>query len=219
VTTAWLLVGAALLLSGSRPARRPRRLSPRSLAVIAGVAVAAASVALLGPVPGAVAGVLAAPVTISAVRRLPARKPTPARSLPLTLDLAAAALRAGQPLDRALLLAAPAAGELGATFARVAGLLALGADPATAWAAAADVPALAEVAAAARRSAHSGVRLASAMSALATDLRDRARLAGQARAHRVGVFAAAPLGLCFLPSFVCLGIMPALIGLAETALR
>ena len=96
----------------------------------------------------------------------------------------------------------------------MARLLHLGADPADAWSTVADDPALAPVAAVGRRSAHSGVRLADGVEALADDLRAQARRLGLARAHRAGVLAAAPLGLCFLPAFVCLGIAPALIGLA-----
>ena len=33
--------------------------------------------------------------------------------------------------------------------------------------------------------------------------------------ERAGVLAAAPLGLCFLPSFVCLGIVPIVVGIAR----
>ncbi len=140
-------------------------------------------------------------------------------SLPLALDLTAVALRSGQPLEHALLAAAPAAGPSARQWIAVARLLGLGADPAQAWAAVEDDPALGRVAAAARRSAHSGVRIAAAFENLAADLRAQAGEAGRARAHRAGVYAAAPLGLCFLPAFVCLAIIPALVGLAATVLR
>lgn len=145
--------------------------------------------------------------------------PPAAPNLPLALDLAAAALRAGQPVERALLAAAPAAGGAASGLVTVARLLALGADPADAWAAVSDHAALAGVAAAARRSAHSGIRIAAAFEGLAVELRARAGDTGRVRAHRAGVLAAAPLGLCFLPAFVCLGIVPALVGLAATVLH
>jgi pilus assembly protein TadC len=35
-----------------------------------------------------------------------------------------------------------------------------------------------------------------------------------AAAERAGVLIAGPLGLCFLPAFVCLGIVPVVVGLA-----
>ncbi len=140
-------------------------------------------------------------------------------SLPLALDLTAVALRSGQPLERALLAAAEAAGPHASQWIAVARLLGLGADPASAWAGAADDPALSRIAAAARRSAHSGVRIAAAFENLAAELRAKAAEDGHARAHRAGVYAAAPLGLCFLPAFICLAIIPALVGLASTALR
>ncbi len=176
MSTAWLFLACALLLTGARaaPASGPRRAAEPSAA-------------------GA--------------------------SLPLALDLTAVALRAGQPLERALLAAAPAAGGAAARLTSVARLLALGADPVDAWATVADDAALAGVAASARRSAHSGIRLAAAFENLAADLRAQAADAGRARAHRAGVMAAAPLGLCFLPAFVCLAIVPALMGLAATVLR
>jgi Flp pilus assembly protein TadB len=144
---------------------------------------------------------------------------TATANLPLALDLTAVALRAGQPLERALLAAAPAAGESAGGLVTVARLLGLGADPADAWAAVAEHDALAGVAAAARRSAHSGIRVAAAFENLAAELRARSADAGRARAHKAGVLAAAPLGLCFLPAFVCLAIVPTLGGLAATVLR
>lgn len=142
-----------------------------------------------------------------------------ASNLPLALDLTAVALRAGQPLERALLAGAPAAGDAAGGLVTVARLLTLGADPAEAWAAVSEHSALAAVAVAARRSAHSGIRVAAAFESLAADLRGRAGAAGLARAHKAGVLAAAPLGLCFLPGFVCLAIVPAVTGLAATVLH
>ncbi|MFB9964969.1 hypothetical protein ACFFOP_20530 [Sinosporangium siamense] len=36
-----------------------------------------------------------------------------------------------------------------------------------------------------------------------------------AAARRVGVYAVAPLGLCFLPAFVVVGVVPTMVGLAS----
>ena len=235
MTLTWLLLAAAILLAdgptrgvGRRvrsgpPGGRARRapLSRRALERIAALAAGSACLALLGVSRGVVAAVLVVPVVVLVVRRADSRprRPAAAPTLPLALDLIAVALRAGQPVDTALITAAPAAGELASDLTQVGRLLRLGADPVDAWAAVDDVPALATVAAAGRRSAASGIRLAGAFEAVAAQLRADRRAAGQARAHRVGVLAAAPLGLCFLPSFVCLGIVPALIGLAEHVLQ
>ena len=42
--------------------------------------------------------------------------------------------------------------------------------------------------------------------------------AAEARAQRAGVLIAAPLGLCFLPAFLVLGVAPVVIGLAGEVL-
>jgi Flp pilus assembly protein TadB len=224
VTISWLLVGAALWLSGSRRGQ-PRAARPTPsrarLELLAAGAASVLAVGALGPVRGVLTAAVAVPLSVALVRRANARAARVAVEprLPLALDLIAVALRAGQPVDAALLLAGPAAGALGPPLTRIGGLLRLGADPADAWAGAAAHPALSVVAATARRSATSGIRLAAAFEELARDLRAQATGRAQARAHRVGVLAAAPLGLCFLPAFVCLGIVPALIGLATGVLR
>lgn len=146
--------------------------------------------------------------------------PPPRRVLALTLDLFAAALHSGQPVPAALVLAAPAAGRVRqAQLSQVAGLLRLGADPVEAWRGVAGDDALAAVAQAACRSAHSGIRLARGMEQVATDLRADVRAAAEARAQRAGVLAMAPLGLCFLPAFVCLGVIPVVVGIAKGVLR
>jgi pilus assembly protein TadC len=49
--------------------------------------------------------------------------------------------------------------------------------------------------------------------------RDDAAHAATAAAERAGVLIAGPLGLCFLPAFVCLGIVPVVAGLAGDVLQ
>jgi hypothetical protein len=98
---------------------------------------------------------------------------------------------------------------------QVAGLLRLGADPVEAWRAVADDEVLAPVAHAACRSADSGIRLAGGMEQVAADVRAQVRATAEARAHRAGVLAMAPLGLCFLPAFVCIGVVPVVVGIAR----
>jgi hypothetical protein len=43
---------------------------------------------------------------------------------------------------------------------------------------------------------------------VARDARDGSRWEGEAKARAVGARAAAPLGLCFLPAFVLVAIVP-----------
>jgi Flp pilus assembly protein TadB len=140
-------------------------------------------------------------------------------AVPLVLDLAAAALRSGRPLPDALELAAPAARlDTGATLSRVARLLRLGADPPQAWAGLPAGDPIRPLAPVAIRSAASGAKLAAAFERLAGELRADRSAAAAARAQRAGVFALAPLAACFLPSFVCLGVVPTVVGIAGTVL-
>ncbi|MEV4126845.1 type II secretion system F family protein [Nocardia sp. NPDC049707] len=149
---------------------------------------------------------------------------------PLTVasvfDLLAACLRAGLPMAsaaRAVASSAPPA--LGAALRKAADLLALGADAATAWdqvardgagqPGAEEVDSLARMA---KRSARSGASLATAIGELADQHRSGVEDAAAARAERAGVLIGGPLGLCFLPAFVCLGIVPVVIGLAGRVL-
>ena len=70
----------------------------------------------------------------------------------------------------------------------------------------------------ARRSASSGAALADGVAELATSVRHDAADAARAAAERASVLIAGPLGLCYLPAFVCLGIVPVVAGLAGKVL-
>ena len=54
--------------------------------------------------------------------------------------------------------------------------------------------------------------MANAMAAHADDLRQASRSRVEARARAVGVRAALPLGVCLLPAFVLLGVVPLVAG-------
>jgi Flp pilus assembly protein TadB len=218
------LLAAAIWIAPSAGARpvaavsSARRVPAGPLRAALAVAVVAGCVAVLGPLPGLVGAVVLTPAAFYVVTQLE-RRPQharPDRELALTLDLLAAALRSGQPVAAALVLAAPAAGRSKqAALTQVAGLLRLGAEPVEAWRGLADDLVLAPVAQAACRSASSGIRLADGFEQAAADVRSQVRAAAEARAHRAGVLAMAPLGLCFLPAFVCLGVVPAVVGIAR----
>lgn len=139
--------------------------------------------------------------------------------LPVAVDLLAACLRGGAPWQDAVEAVADAVGgPLGEELRGVAVQIRLGADPVEAWLALAREPVLAPLARTAVRAVSSGAALAPSLGRLARDQRRVARTAAAARARAAGVRALAPLGLCFLPAFVLLGVVPAIAGIASTIL-
>ncbi|GGG19270.1 type II secretion system protein F [Rhodococcoides trifolii] len=134
-------------------------------------------------------------------------------------DLVSACLRSGSTLAAAASAVAATAPEpLASALRRGAHLLALGADPVVAWESVASDPEGEALARMARRSARSGSSMADAITELAAERRVAAEDSAVAAAERAGVLIGGPLGLCFLPAFVCLGIVPVVIGLARTVL-
>lgn len=129
------------------------------------------------------------------------------------LDLLSGCLRAGLPPATALAAVADVVdGEPAVPLLASAARLELWApDP---WRPMADSPQFAEAAALARRSGTSGAPMARGFADLAE--RSRAAVAddAEATAQRAGVLISAPLGLCFLPAFVFLGLVPVIVGLA-----
>ncbi|HEY1134114.1 MAG TPA: type II secretion system F family protein, partial [Nocardioides sp.] len=94
-------------------------------------------------------------------------------------------------------------------LAPVAARLALGIDAGAVWTRlATDSPALAPLARVMARSHEAGSVVSSAVAALADDLAQRSRARIEDKARAVGVRAAVPLGLCLLPAFLLLGIVP-----------
>lgn len=181
------------------------------------------------------AAVLAAPSTVRARAGMPrpdrlmrhrAEPRTDALALAAGLEVFALCLTAGMPVSGAAAATARSAPpQLASTLRRGADLLALGADPVIAWsvppdrAAGALEPSTIAVLRLARRSGSSGTALATGLGELAAQCRDEAAHVATAAAERAGVLIAGPLGLCFLPAFVCLGIVPVVAGLAGDVLR
>jgi len=196
--------------------RETRRTSRRVLQLCAGSAVGAMSLALL-PMPSAlIAGLALGTMAAHLTGRIRDRpKSASDDSAPLVLALTAAALRSGLPVATALDLARPAAGHaLADALGRTAGLLRLGATPAQAWSLLPDGETYVAIALFAKRSGQSGTKLAEAFERGAARLLDEHRAAALARAQRVSVLAVGPLGACFLPAFVCLGIIPVVVAVA-----
>jgi pilus assembly protein TadC len=189
-----LLVAAALLIAPGAAVSRSRLRQPVTVA----------------PTPGRV------------LLRAQRRAATDVEPLALAgaWDLLAACLRAGVPVSAAVRAVAEGLGEpAGPALLRTAELLALGADSTQAWLPALECTATARLAKAARRSGRSGTAFAETLTRLATEVRADARERSEARAQRAGVLIAAPLGLCFLPAFLVIGVVPVLIGLAGGLMR
>ncbi|MBM7771402.1 pilus assembly protein TadC [Actinokineospora baliensis] len=147
---------------------------------------------------------------------IPLRPPRPPRPrkvdslhLAATWDLLAACLRAGLPVPTAV----SAVSDDLPVLRGVAEQLALGADPRQAWAAALECPHTKGLARAARRTALSGAGLAEVAGRLAEEVRGQVEHQAEARAQRATVLITLPLGLCFLPAFLCLGVLPVVLGL------
>jgi pilus assembly protein TadC len=137
-----------------------------------------------------------------------------------SLDVLAACLSSGMTVAGAAAAAAwSAPGPLAKVLLRAADLLAMGADPARAWAdPATDDVVVAALVRLARRSAASGTALAQGVTELAEQARHDADDAATTASERASVLIAGPLGLCYLPAFLCLGIVPVVAGLAGDVL-
>ncbi len=154
------------------------------------------------------------------VAERPDRGTSGAGDLAGSWELLAVCLQAGLPVATAVSVATePLTGPVGDQLRRLAGLLALGADPAAAWAGIAGGPRAGASSRAPPAARPAPVRRWPMWPAprpvrLRADLLDSA----QARAQRAAVLITGPLGLCFLPAFLVLGIAPVVIGLAREAL-
>ncbi|MFG1785180.1 type II secretion system F family protein [Rhodococcus oryzae] len=189
--------------------------------MIAAVAVLFAAAALATPGAGSVATRLRGPVAAPAGRaeRARHREATDPMAIAAGFDLLAACLHSGMPVAAAAEAVAVSAPEpLGSALDSAANLLALGAEPEIAWERAAAHPETEGLARMARRSSRSGAAFAGAVAELASQQRLALEDRAVAAAERAGVLISGPLGLCFLPAFLCLGIVPVVVGLATRVL-
>ncbi|MFJ6486560.1 MULTISPECIES: type II secretion system F family protein [unclassified Streptomyces] len=175
---------------------------------------------LVGGVTGVAVGGLAA----FGVRRWQARaRPSVGadvqeveRQLPFAADLLAACLAAGAgPVEAAEVVGESLGGPVGDQLARAGAELRLGGEPGAGWGRLAEIPGARALAECLERAARTGAPAAEPVSRLASGLReDRARTVG-ARAQRAAVLVTAPVGLCFLPAFLAIGVAPVVIGMAS----
>lgn len=139
-----------------------------------------------------------------------------ARELPLASDLLAACLEAGAgPREAAEAVGASLGGPVGERLRHVAAELRMGQEPAVAWSRLGRLPGAHGLARCLERAQTSGAPAAVPMARLAVDRRTERARESASRARRAGVLATAPLGLCFLPAFLAIGVAPVLIGLAN----
>jgi pilus assembly protein TadC len=149
------------------------------------------------------------------LRRLAAHGSAPAavRVNAFATELVAACLDAGATPAAALEAAgAHVEAPLGAALTLAAEALSAGA---TTQEALPETGALAPLAAVFRRSAQTGSAISDQLLGIAAQLRADEQYEKLAKAQRVGVLSALPLGLCMLPAFLLLAVIPAVVGLGS----
>lgn len=235
--TAWSLLAAgcaamaSVVLLSSRPrwtgpapapptgAPRQERSGPGWLRLVAAPGAVLAGWSVLGGAFGLLVGVVAAGVVWKALANAEGtaarrRRERLVRDLPLGVELLGSCVRGGAAVEPSLRVVADAlGGPLADCFHGVGHRLAIGLDPVSVWRGLVDDPVLAPLGRAVARSHESGASVAVAIDALADDLREQARTEAQVRANAVEVRAAAPLGACFLPAFLLIGVVPLIAGI------
>lgn len=196
---------------------RPREDTP-VLRVVGTLSVAAGVLFFVGGTAGGVAALVAAMacwwvtgrMEPPSVRR---RRERLVASIPHAVDLLAAALAVGLSPDAAVqqiteVVEPPLADELADLTSR----LRMGVDPVTVWRDLSHHPQLGGLGRAVLRAVESGASVADAMLRLADDQRRRSQAEVEGRARAVGVKAALPLGVCLLPAFILVGVVPLVAG-------
>ncbi|MFV0134551.1 type II secretion system F family protein [Streptomyces sp. HMX87] len=139
-----------------------------------------------------------------------------ARELPLAADLLAACIAAGAaPVAAARAVGDALGGPVGKALARGSAEVRLGGEPGAAWHALAVLPGAGGLARLLERADVSGLPAAGPVARLAAQARADWARATTARARRAAVMVTAPVGLCFLPAFIAVGVLPVVIGLAD----
>ncbi|MFF5967561.1 type II secretion system F family protein [Streptomyces collinus] len=137
------------------------------------------------------------------------------RQLPLAADLLAACIAAGAgPVIAAQAVGEALGGPVGDALARGSAEVRLGGEPGSAWRTLGAVPGAGGLARLLERADVSGLPAAVPVARLAAEARADWGRAATARARRAGVMVSAPVGLCFLPAFIAVGVLPVVIGLA-----
>ncbi|HEX3932465.1 MAG TPA: type II secretion system F family protein [Nocardioides sp.] len=167
-----------------------------------------------GAAAAAVVWVWAGRAEPASVRR---RRAALARELPAFVQLLAVALESGCDVAAAIRIVSGAMpGPAARLVVAVSQRLSLGVAPAEAWRPVLEHAELAPLGRAMVRAHRSGTSVTAALGVLADELESRTRQGVEERARSVGVKAALPLGLCLLPSFLLIGIVPMTVSLLRS---
>jgi len=135
------------------------------------------------------------------------------RGLPEALDMIKACVRAGQPLRNAVSLVSRAVGPpLADSFDAVIRGVSVGMPDTQAWQVLCDDPVMGALARDMARSAAWGTSVIDLLDQHGADLRRELRQDALTAAKAVGTSAVLPLGLCYLPAFILLGVVPLIAG-------
>ncbi|WP_433874762.1 type II secretion system F family protein [Sinomonas atrocyanea] len=141
--------------------------------------------------------------------------PSGADDVPLLLELLGAMLQAGLSLQRALAVAARIPGPESEVLGRAAAALELGVAWEHAWPASG--PGLSAAGRELRDALHfaasTGAPSAELLFSRAGQIRRRRHRELERRAAALGVRLVVPLGVCSLPAFLCLGVVPVLLSM------
>ncbi|MER6103021.1 type II secretion system F family protein [Streptomyces sp. NPDC001832] len=221
--------GAVLLAIGPEERRRGRTgHGVRVKEWIAPLGAVAMGCALIGGLPGFAAGLAGAYGVWRWQRARRSREPgvdaveaaQVVRQLPLAADLLAACISAGAgPREAAEAVGESLGGSVGVRLAQTAAEIRLGGEPAVAWGRFGAIPGAAALSRCLDRAGSTGAPAAEPVARLAEAMRAERASAAVARAQRAGVLITAPVGLCFLPAFLAVGVAPVVIGLATGLLR
>ncbi|WUN32848.1 type II secretion system F family protein [Kitasatospora sp. NBC_00315] len=144
-----------------------------------------------------------------------------AGQLPMTAELLAACLSSSSAPGPAVAAVGQSVGEpMARRLAAVSAELALGAPPELSWGRLGEAcPTLAPLGRCLVRTSVSGSPPAGPLRGLAQAQRGSAVRAAHARVRRAAVMATAPLGVCFLPAFVLISVVPVVLGLTSMFAR
>ncbi|MFJ3939185.1 type II secretion system F family protein [Streptomyces parvus] len=145
----------------------------------------------------------------------PSERAVIAGQLPLAADLLAACVAVGAgPREAAEEVGRSIGGPVGDRLARTAAEIRLGGEPADSWGRFGEIPGAGPLARCLYRAGSTGAPAADPIARLAASIRAERAATAVARAQRAGVLITAPVGLCFLPAFLAVGVAPVIIGLA-----
>lgn len=137
----------------------------------------------------------------------------------MVADLMAACLASGTSLPAATRATAEALGGPAAdVLNRCVVQFNLGANPHRVWEPLAQEESLSPIARAILRSTETGAPLTDVLLRVADDLRVQRRAMLEQAAKTVGIKAVAPLGICFLPAFMLLGVVPLIASLVTSGI-